>query len=374
MAEATGHRHQRLDSFGEKAARAPDVDALLQLACREVAEALRVSQVKALEYLPDKNAFLIRAGVGWAAGVVGEVMIGTNSAPGFTLTSGEPTNSDDLAKETRFRIPQVLLDHGVKSMSNVLIRTGETVFGVLEADNNKRRKFSKRDTELLQGFANVLALVIAQARLAEENKALSEKQELLLRELTHRTKNNNQMLMSMAYLHRTRTTSPEAQQALAAFENRIRLMSSIDEMLALDEETDSIDVPLFLGAVAGKVFAAMDDKQRDTRLVLELQDGTLSRRQAQALAIIANEFITNSCKYAFAAGGRLSVSASFEPNAAVIEMADDGPGVPEHAEPGLGTQIISAMTRQLRAEAQWSTQNGTRLRLSIPRGDDPRQV
>lgn len=371
MADASEQRRHRLESFGERAARAPDVDELLQLACREIAEALRVSQVKALEYLPDRQAFLIRAGVGWATGVVGKVMIEMDSAPGFTLASGEPTNSDDLAKETRFHIPQVLLDHGVKSMSNVLIRTGDAVFGVLEADNDKLRTFSERDTELLQGFANVLALVIAQAKLAAENRALSEKKELLLRELTHRSKNNNQMLLALVCLHRMKTTSPEVQRALESFESRVRLLSSVDEMLSADEGTDSIDVPLFLGAVAGKVFAALDDKQNDTRLVLELQDGTLSRRQAQALAIITNEFITNSCKYAFADGGRLSVSATFEPGAAIIEMADDGPGIPQDAAPGLGTQIIAAMARQIRAEAEWSTQSGTRLRLCIPRDDNP---
>ncbi|MCU0894945.1 MAG: GAF domain-containing protein [Rhodospirillales bacterium] len=369
MAEADAQRHHRLERFGETAARAPDVDALLQRACQEVAEALRVSHVKALEYLPDRDAFLIRAGVGWAAGVVGEVVVGFDSPPGYTLATGQPANSADLSKENRFHIPKVLLDHGVKSMANVLIRTGDTVFGVLEADNDRRRKFGERDTELLQGFANVLALVLAQAKLAAENRELSEKKELLLRELTHRTKNNNQMLMSMICLHRMKATAPEAQRALESFENRIRLMAAIDDMLALDEETDDIDVPLFLGAVAGKAFAAMSDKQRETRLVLELQDGTLSRRQAQALAIITNEFITNSCKYAFASGGRLSVSANFAADAAVVEMADDGPGVPADAAPGLGTHIIEAMARQMRAGAEWSTQNGTRLRLFIPRQD-----
>jgi two-component sensor histidine kinase len=367
MAEADAQRHHRLESFGDTAARTPDVDALLQRACQEIAEALRVSHVKALEYLPDRDAFLIRAGVGWAAGVVGEVVVGPDSPPGHTVATGQPTNSDDLGKENRFQIPKVLLDHGVKSMANVLIRTGDAVFGVLEADNDRRRKFGERDTELLQGFANVLALVLAQAKLAAENRALSEKKELLLRELTHRTKNNNQMLMSMICLHRMKASAPEAQRALESFENRIRLMAAIDDMLALDEETDSIDVPLFLGAVAGKAFAAMTDKQRDTRLVLELQDGTLSRRQAQALAIITNEFITNSCKYAFASGGRLSLSANFAADAAVVEMADDGPGMPADAAPGLGTHIIAAMAKQMRAMAEWSTQNGTRLRLSIPR-------
>lgn len=370
MADTSLQARHLLEDFGARAARSPDADVLLQSACRKIAEALGVSHVKALEYLPDREAFLIRAGVGWAPGVVGHVTVGMDSPPGFAVATGQPATSDDLSKETRFPIPQVLLDHGVKSMTNVLIRTGERVFGVLEADNDRRRKFPDRDTELLQGFANVLALVIAQARLAAENRALSEKKELLLRELAHRTKNNNQMLMSMICLHRMKAKSAEAQQALENFENRVRLLSAIDEMLSVDEVSDTVDLPLFLGTVAGKVFAAMHDKQNEARLVLDLQDGSLSRRQSQALAIIVNEFITNSCKYAFADGGRLCVSASFRPEAVVIELADDGPGIPEDAPRGLGMQIIEATARQIPAEVDWATRGGTRLRLSIRRAGE----
>ncbi|HRK95806.1 MAG TPA: GAF domain-containing protein, partial [Rhodospirillales bacterium] len=355
MADTSLQARHLVEDFGARAARSLDADVLLQSACREIAEALGVSHVKALEYLPDREAFLIRAGVGWAPGVVGHVTVGMDSPPGFAVATGQPATSDDLGKETRFPIPQVLLDHGVKSMTNVLIRTGERVFGVLEADNDRRRNFPDRDTELLQGFANVLALVIAQARLAAENRALSEKKELLLRELAHRTKNNNQMLMSMICLHRMKAKSAEAQQALENFENRVRLLSAIDEMLSVDEVSDTVDLPLFLGTVAGKVFAAMHDKQNEARLVLDLQDGSLSRRQSQALAIIVNEFITNSCKYAFADGGRLCVSASFRPEAVVIELADDGPGIPEDAPRGLGMQIIEATARQIPAEVDWAT-------------------
>lgn len=366
MAEVEDQRH-RLESFGEQAARVPDVDALLQRACEEIAEALRVSQVKAMEYLPEQNALLIRAGVGWAEGVVGHVVLGADTAPGLTLASGQPVISHDLSREDRFRVPRVLLDHGVKSSANVLIRMGDSIFGVLEADHDQRRNFSARDTELLQGFANVLALVIAQARLAVENRALSEKKELLLRELVHRTKNNNQMLLSMVYLHRMKTMSPEAQKVLETFENRVQLFSSIDEMLSLDGEKESIDAPQFIGAITGKVFAAVVGKQRSVRLLMELEDGVLSRRQAQALAVIINEFITNSCKHAFSdRGGRLSVKTSFRPGSAVVELADDGAGLPARAVPGLGMQIIGSMARQMQAEARWASAEGTVLRLTIP--------
>lgn len=67
-------------------------------------------------------------------------------------------------------------------------------------------------------------------------------------------------------------------RAAAGVANVLALVIAQAKLAA--EETDSIDVPLFLGAVAGKAFAVMHDKQGDTRLVLELQEGTLSPSQA----------------------------------------------------------------------------------------------
>ena len=360
---------KRLRLFGEQAASHPDVDDLLTDACQEVAGAVNVNHVKALEYLPDEKQLLVRAGIGWKPGVVGKTKLaaGLESAAGFTLQTGKPTIANDLDTEERFHIPKLLRDHGVRSAVNVLIKSQDYTFGVLEADSVEPRRFGRAEVDTLQGFANILALVIVQNRLARENFALSQKLDLLLRELAHRTKNNNQMLLSIISLQKQKANMLDVSLALDDVMNRIFIMNTIDNFLTLVDDTEKIDVPSYLGAVSGKVFSSLSASTNQVRLLTDFADCVLDRDQAQGLAIIINEFITNSFKYAFKSAGTLTVKMLFDEEAAVLDLMDDGPGVPEDVVPGLGLQIIEAMASQLEGKAEWRSSEGAHLRIILPR-------
>ncbi|NJO55519.1 MAG: GAF domain-containing protein [Rhodospirillales bacterium] len=358
----------RLSLFGARAAERPDVDEMLSLACQEVADAVNVHHVKVLEYLRDENALLLRAGVGWRPGVVGHVRLpaGLESAAGFTLQTGKPTIANDLATEQRFHVPKLLTDHGVRSAVNVLIKSRDYTFGVLEADSIEPRAFEQAEVDVLQGFANVLALVVVQSRLAEENYQLSERTELLFRELSHRTKNNNQMILSIVGLQKSKAEILEVSVALDDVLKRIYVLNSIDDFLTSANDSERIDVASYLGAVAGKVFSTYSDATNKVRLKTDLADGSLHRSHAQGLAIIVNEFITNSFKHAFTDSGVVSLKMSFDAGTATFEISDDGPGIPADASPGLGLQIIDAITQQIDGRMSWPKGKGTRLRIRLP--------
>jgi len=368
----SAHGSQRLERFGAQAANTTDVVSLLTSACQEIADALGVSHVKALEYHAEERKLLIRAGIGWADHVVGEALVpaGLESAAGFTLETGKPTTCDDLTKETRFHVPELLREHKIKSAANVLIKAGDYTYGVLEADNNKLRIFSEEDVNTLQGFANILALVVTQVKLSEHNRALSDQKELLLNELLHRTKNNNQMLMSIVGLQRSKSQVPLVREALDEVENRISLLSSVDTMLSMSHQTADIDTPPFISGLAGKIFTALSSDEKKPRLVLDLEDCTLSRRRCQAIAIIINEFITNSFKHAFERDGRLQIVVKVKDESIIVTLSDDGPGFAEDASPGLGLHIIDATAKQIGAELEWSHKKGSSLTLVIPRHTD----
>lgn len=359
----------RLNTFGAQAAEHPDVDELLATACGEVADAVAVSHVKALEYLPEEKALLVRAGVGWREGIVGKVKIaaGLDSAAGFTLQTSKPTLANDLQIEDRFRIPKFLEEHGVKSAINVLIKSGDFIFGVLEADSDEIEHFAPSDVDILQGFANIIALVVVQNKLARDNYALSQKLDLSLHELAHRTKNNNQMLLSIVNLQKKNAKMLEVRNALGDVANRIMVMTSIDDFLNPADELDLVDIPSYAGAICGKIFSQLSDSSSRVRIVTEFEDGYLHRDQAQNLGIVINEFITNSFKYAFKDGGKLSAKINFNGDDTILLLADDGPGISDDALPGLGSQIIEAVAKQLGGEAKWLKGKGTRLRLVFPR-------
>lgn len=66
-----------LSDFGVEALRSRDLDGLLHRATELCAQGMGTSLCKLLQYCPDTNDLLLRAGVGWEAGAVGHETFGT---------------------------------------------------------------------------------------------------------------------------------------------------------------------------------------------------------------------------------------------------------------------------------------------------------
>lgn len=358
-----------LADFGLLAIEGAELDELLHQAAVEVAESLDVKCVKVLEYLPDEKQFLVRAGVGWGKGVVGEARIGADleSPAGYALQTGRPVISNELHKEERFRLPALLGDHGVKSAANVIIKTKGHVFGVLEADSRQPKVFSDDDLKFLQGYATVLAFAIEQARLRELHASLAAQQELLLQELQHRVKNNNQSLLSLIRLQLTSTTNIEARDNLQKIENRVRALSFVNSQLQVGSRANVVDLGQYLMAIISSLFSFQDKGETNVRLSTEISQVEISTERAQAIGLILNEFLTNSFKYAFEGrSGLFTLNLSHQDGWAKLVMADDGPGMPEDAEPGIGVRLIDILTQQIEGKADWSRSGGTTLKLDFP--------
>jgi two-component sensor histidine kinase len=360
----------KLADFGLLAVEGADLDELLQEAAAEAARSLDVSFVKILEYLAEEKCLLVRAGVGWDEGVIGEARIGADieSPAGYALQTGRPVISNELHKEERFRIPALLRRHGVKSAANVIIKTKASIFGVLEADSREPHVFTEDDVKFLQGYATLLAFAIEQARLGELNGQLAAQHELLLQELQHRIKNNNQSLLSLIHLQLAGVTNLEAREQLQKIESRIRALSFVNSQLQVGARANVADLGQYLMAIVSSLFNFQEDTGADVKLTTQIAQVEISTQRAQAIGLILNEFLTNSFKYAFTVGtGTFTLSLTHQDAQAKIVMTDDGPGIPEDATPGLGHNLIEVLTKQLEGEATWtSSGKGATLTLEFP--------
>src|SRR5207253_1436438 len=81
------------------------------------------------------RTLIMRAGSGWSAGLVGQVMmdVETGSQAGFTLPSGGPVLFDDVSTETRFSPSGLTRDHGVVAGVSVIIDGTDRPVGVVGA-------------------------------------------------------------------------------------------------------------------------------------------------------------------------------------------------------------------------------------------------
>jgi PAS domain S-box-containing protein len=183
-------RQAAVAELGQQALRSDPLGQVLDEAVARVAQTLDVEFCKILELLADRKALLLRSGVGWNQGLVGQATVasGTDSQAGFTLLSKDPVVVEDLRTETRFSGPPLLLEHGVVSGVSVTIPTGSGPYGVLGAHTRQRRTFTEDEINFLQAVANVLGSMVERRRAEEAllrsnraHRALSSCNEALVR-------------------------------------------------------------------------------------------------------------------------------------------------------------------------------------------------
>lgn len=179
-------QQQVLAKFGEIALRSSNLDEILTEACRLVGDALDTDLAKVMFLLDDGVTLLVRAGIGWNAGVVGHAKVRADigSSEGYALRTGEPVASVDIDNEHRFTYAQFILDHDVKALINVIIIGDQDTspFGLLQVDSRTPRVFDEGDINFLRGYANLIAA--AANRL--ENRAKREQDGARLRESERR--------------------------------------------------------------------------------------------------------------------------------------------------------------------------------------------
>ena len=176
--ETAARARQQADlvEFGQWALVSMAVEALLAGTAERVVEAMGVDFCEVLELTPGDEALLLRAGVGWQSGCVGNIRLAASneSQAGSTWRGGVPVIVQNWAAEARFQPSALLREHNVASGLTVPIRLRSRVFGVLGAHSGRAREFTPADAHFLQAIANVLATAV-ERKLAED--ALRESDE-----------------------------------------------------------------------------------------------------------------------------------------------------------------------------------------------------
>jgi PAS domain S-box-containing protein len=164
--------------LGRRGLTSTDVDMLLNDAVALIAQALQVEFCEILELQGDDQTFRLRTGVGWQPGSEGRAMEtdGRQSQAGYTLFSVDPVIVADLRTETRFTVPSLLHEHGVRSGMSVALRTKDGAFGVLSVYSVQRHAFTEDDLHNLQALADVLALALERCRMEEQTRQLIREQ------------------------------------------------------------------------------------------------------------------------------------------------------------------------------------------------------
>jgi two-component sensor histidine kinase len=364
---AKTHRELRIRASQQEAVARLAEHALtegdLQTFCDEavatIAAILDLELVKILELVPGDAELLLRAGVGWKPGLVGtaHVSTGRDTQAGFTLMSGGPVIVENLASETRFSGAWLLGDHAaVSGVSTPIAGRDGRAYGVLTAHMTRRRKFSESDVSFIIAVASVIAGAIQ--RLQQDRR-----QELMIRELRHRS--GNLFAQLLALFSQTAKNSKTLPDLVTKYEARVLALANAHRLV-----TEGGWKSASLTEILNTLLAPFLD-----RITFAGPNVFLEPDATFGVSMAVHELATNACKFGSLSqrAGRVEVSWTVmrAERGLTLTLAWkelDGPPPKRSPRPGFGTKLINmVIARQLNGEVQQSYfPEGMDTRLVIP--------
>ncbi len=189
-------------------------------------------------------------------------------------------------------------------------------------------------------------------RLYLKNRRLSKQNANLVREQGHRIRNHLQMISNMLQLNSGILSDPEAKATLVESELRVQSIALLQKGIYSKEKGAEVFLPEYFTLLTDHVLEVSGYERVEKQL--EIEDIFLHPDRALPVALILNELVTNSCKYAFPGhpSPQLKVLCRKERERICFRVADNGPGfVPPlpGAEQSFGMQLIRIQAEQLYA-------------------------
>lgn len=242
----------------------------------------------------------------------------------------------------------------------------ERTAALAQANAELRAEIAERrraEAALAQQNQELLALY----ERVEEDRAL---QATLLKELNHRVRNNLAAVIGILEVERERAHPRTADEALAACASWLKAIARAHDLLAAGSFAP-MDLRDFIAVVAGGIMPQAGAGAAQIEIVYDQVSLKLPPKPFLALACITNELILNAIKHAFhgRAYGRIEIRAWDEGDRYVLEVRDDGIGVPAGAEVvGTGLEIVATLCgTDLRGDCRFLRDGGTTARIAFPK-------
>ncbi|WP_299124003.1 histidine kinase dimerization/phosphoacceptor domain -containing protein [uncultured Winogradskyella sp.] len=201
-------------------------------------------------------------------------------------------------------------------------------------------------------------------------RAKNAENELLLKEIHHRVKNNLEMVKSLIALQSAQIEDSATKDAMIASQNRVQSMGIIHQKLYQGENLGSIEMKdYFLNLSEG----ILDTFNAEDKVKIEcaMDNLDLDVDTAVPIGLIVNELLTNALKYAFPEHKKGEISISLEKtenNHLKLKVSDNGVGKVKGIAPkgtGFGSQLVRLLTQQLNGKMTERSEQGTLIEFDF---------
>ena len=224
---------------------------------------------------------------------------------------------------------------------------------------------------ILVGIFSLFLYRVSQERkrtnelLEEQKKEIEQKSnqnELLLKEIHHRVKNNLQTISSLLFLQSAHIEDESIREAVAEGQHRVEAMALIHQKLYQRENLAAIEMKDYLQNLSQTLIGTFWMLEDRVKLIVDMPELELDVNTAVPIGLIVNELLTNSLKYAFPenASGNIHLSLlSVSKDELILTVKDDGVGLTK-GEKGtaFGSQLVQQLTIQLGGKIVIDSSNG----------------
>jgi PAS domain S-box-containing protein len=232
----------------------------------------------------------------------------------------------------------------------------------------------------MRGFAKVMRDETERRQAREQLTSSLAEKEALLKEIHHRVKNNLQVITSLLSLQSDTVDDEHTRTMFDEAVNRIRTIGDIHELLYRSPDLARVDFNLYLSRLAKSLISFYGIDRSRIAVRVDAQDMKLELSKAIPCGLIVNELITNSLKHGFPGGrsGEIRVTLKCESGACLLEVADNGVGLPDQVTvedaTSLGLKLVSVLAEQLGGEIRFDRNVGTRIEIPFPASGSEKQV
>jgi two-component sensor histidine kinase len=242
---------------------------------------------------------------------------------------------------------------------------------------NKGLNYDVVDFKLVVNVIYVgLALAFILHKLVSNSKVVNkryqaelEENEVLLKEIHHRVKNNLQIVASLLRLQAAEVDSDELKNHFNEAVSRIRSMSLIHEKMYQNEDMANIDVASYLDSLAHEISGLFcSDCHMNVKVHSEVEK--IDMNILVSLSLIFNELVTNSIKHGFMDHGSGAIELDIQMGDKIVTMTYSDNGTwrqPSSEGVTFGLDLIKTLTDQMDGSYALTKEEGnTTYQFKIP--------
>ncbi len=202
--------------------------------------------------------------------------------------------------------------------------------------------------------------------------------DVLLAEIHHRVKNNLQVISSLLNLQSAGIEDVTALARFADAQMQIQSMALVHEQLYRSDSYSSVELEAYIPSLCEHLFEAYAVPRDRIALDITVDPIPVTMQQAVPIALLLNELISNSLKYAFPDDARGTVHVFLkrtDNNQLQLDVYDDGIGLPADfdiaSSSTLGHTLVTGLSSQLGGNMTVDGSSGTRFTLVFPVDETP---